>query len=422
MDDFSIQSIESGEILDSRGDPTVAATVTLTSGAKAAAAVPSGASVGKFEAHELRDNNPERYNGKGVLKACSNINVMIEEALIGENAEDQERIDRIMIRLDGTENKSKLGANAILAVSLAVARAVSVARAIPLYESLQKTFKLDNAKKIPTPVMNIINGGKHGDTNIKLQEFQIIPVKGKSISKKIEIGSEIFHQLGKELKKHGLDIDVGNEGGYSPDVKSIDDLFHMLGSAIIDLGLTPGVDVMLGLDAAANSFYDESSKLYTIGPPDKDLNASELSQQYEKWIDKFHIMSIEDPFGEDAWDDWAKFMSNTAKKDLLVVGDDLLATNKIRLQKGIKQGSINTILIKPNQIGTLSETMEVIDLAQKNNIKIIISHRSGETNDAFISDLAVAVGAEYIKTGAPSRGERVAKYNRLMEIEKGMED
>ncbi|MAG28985.1 phosphopyruvate hydratase [bacterium] len=418
MNQFEITHIESGEILDSRGDPTVMATVGLASGAKSAAAVPSGASVGAFEAHELRDENPDRYNGKGVIKACSNINVRIAKELIGEDAQDQERIDRIMVRLDGTDNKSKLGANAILAVSLAVSRAVSVARSIPLHASLQKTFNLKKSETQTIPIMNLVNGGMHGDTNLAIQEFQIIPIKGESISKRIETASELFHSLADELKKNKLDSDVGNEGGYSPDVESLEDIFHMLGSIVIDAGLTPGEDILFGIDAAANSFYDKSKKTYTLSPPSRDLSASELREQYEKWIHKFHISSIEDPFYEEAWDDWKSFSSSKSINNTLVIGDDLIATNKNRLKKAIKEKSINAVLVKPNQIGTLSETIEVIKLAQKHNLAVVISHRSGETNDTFISDLAVGVGAEYLKAGAPSRGERVAKYNRLMEIEK----
>ncbi|OJI06201.1 phosphopyruvate hydratase [bacterium CG10_46_32] len=415
MNAFNIQHIEAGEILDSRGEPTVVATVTLSGGAKAAAAVPSGASTGTHEALELRDKNPNRYGGRGVLKAASNVNVKIADALIGEDAEDQERIDRIMRRLDGTENKSKLGANAILSVSLAVSRAVSVGRGIPLYASLQETFGFKRAITMPTPAMNLINGGKHGDTNITIQEFQIIPVCGETIAEKIQIGSEVFHVLGRELTKRGLDTDVGNEGGYSPDVEDLEDVFHLLGSSIIDSGRTPGIDITIGIDAAATEFYAEGK--YSVAPPKKTYSPTELSVLYEHWIDAYQLASIEDPFGEDAWDEWSAFTNRVKKQGIMVIGDDLFVTNIKRLQQGIKTHAANAILVKLNQIGTLSETMEVIKLAQKNNMTIVVSHRSGETNDAFISDLAVAVGAEYLKAGAPSRGERVAKYNRLLEIE-----
>ncbi|MDP6571834.1 MAG: hypothetical protein QF747_03300, partial [Patescibacteria group bacterium] len=282
----------------------------------------------------------------------------------------------------------------------------------------RKTFNLKKSETQTIPIMNLVNGGMHGDTNLAIQEFQIIPIKGESISKRIETASELFHSLADELKKNKLDSDVGNEGGYSPDVESLEDIFHMLGSIVIDAGLTPGEDILFGIDAAANSFYDKSKKTYTLSPPSRDLSASELREQYEKWIHKFHISSIEDPFYEEAWDDWKSFSSSKSINNTLVIGDDLIATNKNRLKKAIKEKSINAVLVKPNQIVTLSETIEVIKLAQKHNLAVVISHRSGETNDTFISDLAVGVGAEYLKAGAPSRGERVAKYNRLMEIEK----
>ncbi len=416
MNPFAITHIEAGEILDSRGDPTVMASVTLAGGAKAAAAVPSGASTGTHEALELRDKNPDRYAGKGVLRACSNVNVKIAGALLGEDGEDQERIDRIMLRLDGTENKSKLGANAILSVSLAVSRAVSVGRGIPLYVSLQETFGFKREASMPVPIMNLVNGGRHADTNLTVQEFQIIPIAGETVAEKIEIGSEIFHLLGRELVKRDLDSDVGNEGGYAPDVRDVEDMFHMLGSSIIDAGLTPGIDVKLGIDAAASEFY--ANGVYTVAPPKKTYTPDALAGLYERWIEKYQLASIEDPFGEDEWDQWSEFSSRAKKHGIMVVGDDLLVTSVARLKQGIEKRAMNAILVKLNQIGTLSETMAVIKLAQKHGITVVISHRSGETNDAFLSDLAVAVSAGYLKAGAPSRGERVAKYNRLMEIER----
>ncbi|MDP3994993.1 MAG: phosphopyruvate hydratase [bacterium] len=416
MKSFEIHHIEAGEILDSRGEPALMAQVVLRGGAKAGAAVPSGASTGSHEAHELRDGNPARYGGKGVLKAASNVNVKIAQALIGEDAQDQERLDRIMLRLDGTENKSKLGANAILAVSLAASRAVSVGRGMPLYASLQETFGFPKKTRMPVPIMNLVNGGKHGDSNLSVQEFQIIPKAGDTIAEKIRIGSEIFHALSKELHKKGMDSDVGNEGGYSPDADSIEEIFHLLGSSIIDAGFTPGIDVALGIDVAASEFFKEGA--YTVSPPEQKLDAASLAGLYARWMEKFGLSSIEDPFSEDAWDDWAAFTDSVSKSNAMVIGDDLLATNKERLATGIAKKAMNAILVKPNQIGTLSETMQVIKLAQQSGIGVVISHRSGETNDAFISDLAVAVGAEYLKAGAPSRGERVAKYNRLMEIER----
>ncbi|MBI2637113.1 MAG: phosphopyruvate hydratase [Parcubacteria group bacterium] len=336
--------------------------------------------------------------------------------MLGEDGEDQERIDRIMLRLDGTPNKSKLGANAILSVSLAVSRAVSVGRGIPLYASLQETFGLKREAKMPIPIMNLVNGGRHADTNLTVQEFQIIPVAGETIAEKIEIGSEVFHLLGNELVKRDLDSDVGAEGGYAPDVRDVEDVFHLLGSSIIDAGLTPGIDVHLGIDAAASEFYTNGA--YTIAPPKKTYSPQELGKRYERWIDEYQLASIEDPFAEDEWGQWSAFTAHVKPHELMVIGDDLLVTNKERLKQGVEKKAMNAILVKPNQIGTLSETVEVIKLAQKHNITVVISHRSGETNDAFASDLAVAVGAAYLKAGAPSRGERVAKYNRLMEIER----
>jgi len=420
MEKTKIKYIEAGEILDSRGNPTVMTTVVLSNGVKAAAAVPSGASCGALEAVELRDNKSDRYDGLGTLKACSNVNVLIRGALEGKDAENQENIDNIMINLDATENKSKLGANAILSVSLACARAVSVARSMPLYESLQQTFDFDKSIRMPIPIMNLINGGKHASTNIIFQEFQIIPVLGKTISEKIEAGSEIFHKLGKILQEKKMDTDVGNEGGYAPDVESIDEIFLMLESAVKKCNLEIGKDVKIGIDVAASSFYDARAKTYTIGPPEKEMQAVDLSRLYSQWIKEYNLYSIEDPFDEESWNDWTKFSLEQSDKDINIIGDDLLVTNKERLKEGIEKKSMNAILIKPNQIGTLSETVKTIKFAQENNIKIIISHRSGETNDAFISDLAVACSAEFLKAGAPSRGERVAKYNRLMEIEKGI--
>ena len=416
MEQTKIKHIEAGEILDSRGNPTVATTVVLSGGAKAGAAVPSGASTGALEAHELRDNNADRYNGMGVLKACSNVNVKISHALEGLDAQDQELIDKTMIELDGTENKEKLGANAILSVSLACSRAVSNARGLELYESLRESFGFGRELKMPYPIMNLINGGKHASTNIGIQEFQIIPLLGGSISEKIESGAEIFHALGKMLEKEGMDSDVGNEGGYAPDVESIDQVFELLRKSIQSNNFKIGQDIAIGIDSASNCFYNSELKQYTIAPPEKIASASELSAIYNEWIEKYNLSSIEDPFAEESWQDWSSFLSNVPG-NVSIIGDDLLATNKDRLKQAIDKKAVNTILIKPNQIGTLTETMNTIKLAQENNIKIAVSHRSGETNDAFISDLAVAVGADYLKAGAPSRGERVAKYNRLKEIE-----
>ncbi|PIR56757.1 MAG: phosphopyruvate hydratase [Parcubacteria group bacterium CG_4_9_14_0_2_um_filter_41_8] len=413
-----IKHIEAGEILDSRGNPTVMATVILSSGIKAMASVPSGASTGSLEALELRDNNPKRYAGMGVLKACSNVNVKIAQALNGMDAADQRSLDKAMINLDGTPNKSNLGANAILGVSLACSRAYAQAQSKPLYESLRDQFSFPRITSMPIPIMNIINGGKHASTNIALQEFQIIPLSNKTVSEKIETGSEIFHILGDLLKARNMDSDVGNEGGYAPDVSSLDEIFELFKESIAKNNMRMGIDVALGIDAAANSFYNARKKQYIIAPPEQKLDPIELSKLYARWAEQYHVISIEDPFEEEGWNDWTRFTSAANNDRIMIIGDDLLVTNKDRLKQAIQRKAVNAILIKPNQIGTLSETIATIKLAKKNNIKIVISHRSGETNDAFISDLAVACSADFIKAGAPSRGERVAKYNRLMEIER----
>jgi len=416
MNPFSIKHIQAREILDSRGDPTIITSVSLENGAEGEAAVPSGASTGTYEAHELRDHDMNRYQGKGVLKACAHVNVKIAHELKDKDGEDQQAIDALMIKLDGRHNKSNLGANAILAVSLATAKAVAVGRGLPLYRSLRQTFGFKNeTESMPTPLMNIINGGKHASTNIALQEFQIIPA-GKKFSQQLEAGSEVFHALGDVLKEKGLDSDVGNEGGYAPNVENLEQVFDYMMEAISRSGQKEGEAVRLGLDAAASSFFKEHGKTYMVAPPDKELTAAELADLYYGWVKKYPPISIEDPFNEEAWDDWQKFTAE-AGDEVMIIGDDLFVTNVERLQRGIKEKAANAILIKPNQIGSLSETMAAIKLAQDHGFKVIISHRSGETNDSTIADIAVAVGAEYIKAGAPDRGERVAKYNRLLEIE-----
>lgn len=414
---MKIKSLQAQEILDSRGDPTVHATVILESGTHAQAAVPSGASTGRFEAFELRDGDMKRYQGKGVLKACNNVNIKIAQALVGHSVDDQEGIDRLMIDLDGRHNKSNLGANAILAVSLVCAKAAAKVRHLPLYKSLQQTYGLAGKEVMPVPLMNIVNGGKHASTNIALQEFQIIPAINKTFSANLEAGSEIFHALGKIFEENKIDSDVGNEGGYAPNMNDLEDVFKYMIEAIGRAGYRPGEQVSLGLDAAATSFTDDNAKVYKISPPPAEYSPQELMAKYESWLEKYYIKTFEDPFAEESWDDWKIFTAKLGDK-LTVIGDDLFTTNVERLQKGIDSKAANAILVKPNQIGTLTETMAAIKLAQANNFKVIISHRSGETNDTTIADLAVAVGADYIKAGAPDRGERVAKYNRLLEIER----
>ena len=417
MKPFDIKHIEAGEVLDSRGNPTVMTTVWLQNGAKAAAAVPSGASTGKFEAHELRDGQASRYNGKGVLKACSNVNIRIAEVIKGMDAEDQEAVDQAMIAKDNTENKSFLGANAILSVSMAVAKAVARGRRMPLYRSLQESFGFQTGEHFPTPIMNLINGGKHASSNILFQETQIIPKLDHSPTQQIEAGSEVFHALKKVLEERGYDTDVGDEGGYGPDVKELDEVFAMIVEAIEASGHTPGEQISLGIDPAVSGYYEADTNRYIIGPPKENITAEDLGTRYQEWIKQYPLISIEDPFAEEAWDDWAAFTQSVGDTTL-IIGDDLLVTNTERLQTGIDTKAMNAILVKPNQIGTVTETVNAIKLAQAHNIAQVISHRSGETNDTFIVDLAVATGAQYLKAGAPSRGERVAKYNRLLEIER----
>lgn len=410
-----IKSIKAREILDSRGNPTLEVEVELNNKIKAWAAVPSGASTGVHEALELRDGDKSRYNGKGVLKAVNNVNRRIAPKIIGLNPRDQKKIDKLMIDLDGTENKSKLGANAILGVSLAVARAAAIDSNKPLYIYLRKKFWNKNKRwSFPTPMVNIFNGGKHADTNLDIQEFMITPQQ-KNIKEAVRCGAEIFHTLGDVLSKVGLDTDVGNEGGYAPDVGRTTQAFTLILRAIKKAGYQTGKNVFLGLDVAASEFYNTDTKKYILKTDKKRLNQEGMINMFDKWSKKYPLISIEDPLDQDDWDGWQKMTKRLGKK-ITIIGDDLFVTNVKRLKEGIKKGVGNAILIKLNQIGSLTETVECIKLAQKNKYKIAISHRSGETSDDFIADLAVASGAEYIKTGSLSRGERVAKYNRLMEI------
>lgn len=409
-----IKSIHAHEILDSRGNPTVETTVTLEDGTTGIASVPSGASTGTYEAHELRDGDPARYESKGVLRACKNVNTTIVQALVGKSVEDISVLDRAMLELDGTTSKSNLGANAILSVSLAAARAVAAFRSVPLYAHLAEQFGFSAPSRMPGPIMNLVNGGKHASTNLALQEFQIVFSAG-SAKASVEAGSEIFHALGAILREHGLDTDVGDEGGYAPNVDSIEQVFEMMSEAVESAKKPAHMRLGLGLDTAASSFYDPKKKTYTIAPPAEELDATALAERYRAWAGRYGIVSIEDPFGEAAWADWAAFTA--AAEGIMVIGDDLLVTNTKRIERGIKEKAMNAVLIKPNQIGTLTETVEAVKLAQKHHLSVVISHRSGETGDVFIADLAVAVGADHLKAGAPSRGERVAKYNRLMEIE-----
>jgi enolase len=409
-----IIKISAIEVLDSRGNPTVKATAALENGLSGSAAVPSGASTGKYEALEMRDHNT-RYGGFGVLSACENINKEISKKLAGFDALDQKNIDSSLIELDGTENKSTLGANAMLAVSLAVSRTAAKSQNLPLYRYLAKVYGFKNPKNIPTAFFNILNGGVHADSGLSVQEFQIIPEKFKSFSEKLRAASEISHKLKVLLANAGYPIGVGDEGGFAPRLDSHSDAFDFINNAIDEAGYRGKVS--LGIDAAASSFFDENEGSYTLKPENTSLKADRLIALYQEWEKKFNITSFEDGLAEDDFENWKK-LNEKMGKDVLVIGDDLLVTNTDRLKKALSFSAVNAAIVKPNQIGTLSETMDFIKLCQKNRIKCVVSHRSGETEDSFIADLAVAAGTEFVKFGAPCRSERTAKYNRLLEIEK----
>jgi enolase len=412
---MKIQTIKAREILDSRGNPTVSVKVTLENGIEGVASVPSGASTGSHEALELRDGG-KRYGGKGVLKAVKNVNETISRMLSGATVTDQRKLDEMMMELDGSENKSNLGANAILGVSLASARAAAKDQKIPLYKYLKRTFGFrQSGYVLPYPMMNILNGGRHADWNLDFQEFMIVP-RMKTFSERLRCGAEVFHSLKQVLKSKKHSIYVGDEGGFAPSLKKNEDAPKLIIEAIKKAGYKPGKDVFLAIDVAASEFYDAKKKIYNLKRDGKKLNAEGLMKLYAGWLKKYPIISIEDGLAEDDWDNWTKFTKNFGKK-MILVGDDFFTTNTARLACGIEKKAANAVLIKYNQIGTLTETMDCISLAQKNKYKVVISHRSGETADTTIADLAVAVGAEYIKTGSLSRSERIEKYNRLLEIE-----
>lgn len=410
-----IEEIKAIEILDSRGNPTVHTVVTLENGVRGFASVPSGASTGRHEAVELRDGDKKRYRGKGVLKAVGHVNKEIAKSLRGKNVYDQLELDNTMRMLDGTPNKRILGANAILSVSMAAMHAAANSARMPLFEYIRYMYGGKAKFTLPTPLMNVFNGGAHADTNLDMQEFIIIPHGFKTFADKLRAGSEIYHVLGDLLRANDLDTDVGNEGGYAPDVGKTEDVLGYLVQAIRKSGYSKK-SVGLGIDVAASEFFDSRTSKYILKTDRRKLTAKELTILIGEWRKKYPLMSIEDPLEQDAWDDWVTFTKTYGKK-LLVIGDDFYTTNPERIKQGIKMGATNAVLIKPNQIGTVSETMEAIALARKAGQKLVISHRSGETSDTTIADLAVGVGAEYIKTGAPSRSERLAKYNRLLEIE-----
>lgn len=414
----TIIDIRSREILDSRGNPTVEVEVMTEEGFIGRAAVPSGASTGKYEAVELRDGDKERFLGKGVLNACRNIEEIIREELIGVDVFEQIYIDNLMRELDGTENKSKLGANAILGVSLAVAKAGAAASGQPLYRYIGGV----NAHVLPVPMMNILNGGSHADNSIDFQEFMVMPLGADYFSEGLRMGVEIFHHLKKVLKSKGYSTNVGDEGGFAPNIKSNVEAIEIVLKSIESAGYRPGEDIMIAMDAAASEFYNEEEKVYHFHQSTGDkLTSSEMVDYWKGWVDKYPILSIEDGLHEDDWDGW-KLLNKTIGDRVQLVGDDLFVTNTKRLQRGIDEAAANSILIKVNQIGSLSETIDSVNLANRNGFTAVMSHRSGETEDTTIADLAVALNTGQIKTGSASRSDRIAKYNQLLRIEEELAD
>lgn len=417
----AIKKVYAREVLDSRGNPTVEVEVELESGVKAMAAVPSGASTGTYEALELRDGDAGRYGGLGVLKAVENVNTSLQKAIAGMDVLDQEKIDKKMIELDGTENKTNLGANAILGVSLAVCRAAALERNIPLYAYINKKFKIQSASRrtkfaIPTPMFNVLNGGMHSDSGLSIQEYKVIPNGIKTFKEQYRAGSEIFHKLKKLLSAEGYSTAVGDEGGFAPKLESNAKALEFINKAIEETGYKKGLEVNVGVDAAASSFYDEKENKYLFKPENAALTREMLINIYSEWIQKYSVISIEDGLNENDWDGW-RVMNEKMGNKAMLIGDDLLATSVKRLEKAIQEKACNAALIKVNQIGTLTETIGCIKLARKNKMKTVISHRSGETIDDFIADLAVGTNADFIKSGSLSRGERICKYNRLLRIE-----
>jgi len=408
----TIEDIEAREILDSRGNPTVEVEVTLASGVVGRAAVPSGASTGIHEAVELRDQDPQRFNGKGVLKAVENVNTIIADALIGWDALDQVGIDRMLIELDGTENKGKLGANAILGVSLAVAHAAAAQLEVPLFRYLGGV----HAHVLPVPMMNILNGGKHAVDSTDFQEFMIVPAGAPTFAEALRWGVETYHALKQVLKKRGFSTNVGDEGGFAPSLKSNEEAIEVILEAIQTAGYTPGEDIFLALDPATSEIYDEEEKVYVLKKEGRKLTGEEMVKFWEAWVDRYPILSLEDGLAEDDWDHWV-LLHQALGDRIQLVGDDLLVTNVKRIQRAIDLAACNALLLKVNQIGTLTEAMAAAQLAQRAGWNVVVSHRSGETEDTTIADLAVALNAGQIKTGAPARSDRTAKYNQLLRIE-----
>ncbi|MGD9886967.1 MAG: phosphopyruvate hydratase [Bacilli bacterium] len=408
-----IKEVYAREVLDSRGNPTVEVEVYTESDAFGRAIVPSGASTGEHEAVELRDGDKNRYLGKGVLNAVDNVNDVIAPEIIGMNVFDQVGIDKLMLELDGTANKGKLGANAILGVSMAVARAAADLCGLSLYNYLGGF----NAKELPTPMMNILNGGSHADNNVDFQEFMIMPVGAPSFKEALRMGAEVFHNLKKVLKNRGLNTSVGDEGGFAPNLTSNEEAIIVILEAIKNAGYVPGKDVVLAMDVAASEFYNKETKTYVLdGEGGKAFDSKALSQYYAELVEKYPIVSIEDGLDENDWDGW-KYLTKLIGKKIQLVGDDLFVTNTKRIARGIDQGVANSVLIKVNQIGTLTETFEAVEMAKKAGYTAVISHRSGETEDTTIADIAVALNVGQIKTGSMSRTDRIAKYNQLLRIE-----
>ena len=416
-DCIKIENIKALEVLDSRGNPTVQVTTYLNDGSYGRCIVPSGASTGSFEAVELRDNDKERYNGKGVKTAVNNVNEIIKNELVGKSPYNQKIIDDLLIKLDGTDNKAKLGANAILGVSISVAKAAAKSLQLPFYRYIGGI----SSNTMPIPMMNILNGGKHSDNTVNIQEFMIVPKSGKSFKDKMRTASEIYHELKNILKNRNLVTAVGDEGGFAPNLSNDEEALELLVEAIKNAGYTPGQEVGIALDIAATEMYEEAEKIekegsYLFWKTGEIKTSDEMLEYYTELVDKYPIISIEDGLAEEDWEGW-KILTEKLGNKIQLVGDDLFVTNPKRLQRGINRNIANSILIKLNQIGTLTETLETIKLAKKNGYNVIISHRSGETEDTTIADIAVAVNAGQIKTGAPCRTDRVAKYNRLLYIE-----
>ena len=417
MKDFlKIENIKAMEILDSRGNPTVQVEVVTEGGFTGVAMVPSGASTGSFEAVELRDDNKERYLGKGVLQAVQNVNKKIAREIEGMNVYEQVKIDKKLIEIDGTDNKARLGANAILGVSIAVARAAANSLGMSLYNYIGGI----NAKELPIPMMNIVNGGKHADSNLNIQEFMIMPVGARNFKEGLRMGVEVYHNLKKVLKANGLSTAVGDEGGFAPKVENEEEAIDIILEAIERAGYIAGKDVCLAIDVAATEMYEEAQKIEKEGYYFWKTNEFKMVEYIVDLTEKYPIISVEDGLAEEDWEGW-KMLTNRIGENIQLVGDDLFVTNTRRLQKGIDNKIANSILIKLNQIGTLTETLDAIELAQKNGYKVVISHRSGETEDTTIADLAVATNSGQIKTGAPCRTDRVSKYNRLLNIEAEIE-